>query len=283
MIKSAMNETRVLGDRVSVHFREAGEGTQTLVFVHGNGSHLRVWDKNIEVLGRYYRCLALDWPGFGRSPDGDYPYSMDFFADVLLDFLRQHNAGHCIPVGHSMGGQVLLTAALREPDRFERMVLAAPAGFEPFADRERSMLIQYAQSNFQAGSDSMKARVKRQVIAHDPAVALDLEQLDLPFTQQPHYERVVKACMIGMLQQPVFEHLDELKPEVLVLYGTEDRLIPNRLLHQQTTAEVAQTAVARIPRARLQMLPDCGHYVPYEQPQRFNLETYKFLNPKIFR
>ena len=283
MIKSATNRTRLLNGRVPIHFREAGEGASTLVFVHGNGSHLGVWNKNIEVLGRYYRCLALDWPGAGLSPEGDYPYSMNFLTDVLLDFLDRHDARHCVPIGHSMGGQVLLTAALRAPDRFERMVLAAPAGFEPFSDRERAMLIQYAQSGFQASSDSMKARLKRQMSAYNPEMALDLEQLDLPFVQQPHYERTVKAGLMAMLQQPVFEHLDELKPEVLVLYGTEDRLIPNRLLHQQTTTEVAQTAVARIPRARLQMLPDCGHYVPYEQPQRFNLETYKFLNPKIFR
>ncbi|MEM9848930.1 MAG: alpha/beta fold hydrolase, partial [Bacteroidota bacterium] len=82
-------KTVVVKDSLEIAYVSVGEGEKTLVFVHGLGSYLRAWQKNIDVLKKDYRCLALDLPGYGKSADAIGTQSMDFFSDVLIDFIQQ--------------------------------------------------------------------------------------------------------------------------------------------------------------------------------------------------
>jgi pimeloyl-ACP methyl ester carboxylesterase len=83
---------------------------------------------------------------------------------------------------------------------------------------------------------------------------------------------------MGMLQQPVFERLPEIKTRTLVLYGEQDYLIPNRFLHKElSTAEVARSGQERLPDSRLQMVPHAGHFVQWEGASVVNAAVLDFI------
>jgi pimeloyl-ACP methyl ester carboxylesterase len=79
------------------------------------------------------------------------------------------------------------------------------------------------------------------------------------------YGKMIPQCVEAMLETPVFDYLSDLKPQTLVIYGTGDLLIPNKILHPNLRTEaVAKSAIAKIPQAELVLLPDCGHFVQWE-------------------
>lgn len=113
-------------DGVAIHYRAWGDaagssagGTSVgtargLVLVHGGGAHSRWWDHVAPLLvqGRR-RVVALDLSGHGDSGRAG-EYRLDRWADEVLAVARHAGAGGApVVIGHSMGGFVALTAALR--------------------------------------------------------------------------------------------------------------------------------------------------------------------------
>lgn len=124
-------------------------GTPTLLFIHGLGSYLPAWKKNIAQLGKYFHCIALDLPGYGKSSKSlKYSGKMSFFAQVIHDFIDHLQLKNVVLVGHSMGGQIALTTALKYPHNIQKLVLIAPAGIEAFSKTEADLLKKHTSYNF---------------------------------------------------------------------------------------------------------------------------------------
>jgi len=109
--------------------RVAGEGPD-VVLVHGAGVSSEYWRPAQRALAERgpFRVHALDLPGFGRSQDPDWPPELPRLAKHLHAWLEQVVPGRCHLVGQSLGCEITLCAAVEEPERFERLALAGPAG-----------------------------------------------------------------------------------------------------------------------------------------------------------
>ncbi len=105
-----------LSDDISIGYMDEGSGDETIIFVHGLGSYAKAWMKNIGELKENYRCIAIDLPGYGRSSKGDYPGTMNFFADVVKEFTDSLGIKRFVLAGHSMGGQISIIASLNIPN-----------------------------------------------------------------------------------------------------------------------------------------------------------------------
>ncbi|MCB0634025.1 MAG: alpha/beta hydrolase, partial [Lewinella sp.] len=85
-------------------------------------------------------------------------------------------------------------------------------------------------------------------------------------------------CVMGMLREPVYDRLTDINLPTLVVYGADDQLIPNRLLHPTlTTVQVAQDGQQQIPDSRLILLPQAGHFAQWDQSESFNGAVSDFL------
>ena len=271
---------------LNLAYIEAGEG-ETLLFVHGLASYLPVWTKNLEGLHKYYQCLALDLPGHGLSTSGDYPYDIPFYAGVLEKFIQEKVPGKVVLIGHSMGGQISLYYALRNPEKLSHLVLVAPAGFETFSPAEQLVLKQFATSGIMGSSQYLKILLNLKNYFHrlSKEEYAKLQEFSRDFysrADNPGLGRILSRSLKGMMDYPVFQDLPNLRLPTLVFFGKKDNLIPNRLLHQESTENLARRCTDRIPGARLELWEDCGHFLQYEAPSRFNIALYKFLNPRIF-
>jgi hypothetical protein len=85
-------ERVTVGAGIRMAYVDEGEGP-VLLFIHGLGSNLKGWKKNIDVLRKHYRCIALDLPNYGKSSGGDFSFSMTFFATKVLEFIQSLKIG----------------------------------------------------------------------------------------------------------------------------------------------------------------------------------------------
>lgn len=273
----------ILNDSLTINYVDEGKGSHTLLFIHGLGSNLKAWQKNIEGLKGRYRCIAMDLPNYGQSSTGQYPFSMSFFAETIHLFIQKLKLKKVVLVGHSMGGQAAIHFALQYPSSLSHLVLLAPAGFERFTPQQVSWFEQVYTAAF------VKSATENQIIKN-----FQLNFYDMPEDAQfmisdrlqmradslayDQYCSMIPQCVLGMLKEPVFDRLKEVKSPTLVFFGEADRLIPNPLLNAKlTTTDVAQKGVDQLPNAKLVMVPKAGHFVQWEGANSVHSTIHSFL------
>jgi pimeloyl-ACP methyl ester carboxylesterase len=282
-----LQKKQQLLDGIPLSYTEAGSGKETLILLHGLGGNKQHWMRNLPGLSQHYRVLALDLPGYGDSklqalPEGNLLLYFSKAVVALMDSLAIQKA-HL--VGHSMGGQLATLLALEHPERVRTLTLAAPAGIETFTPQEAAGLKAYAATAYPHKQSKEQIRQAWALNFHrQPAEVEALIQERLQLNESgyyPTYARVLEGGVSGMLEAPVAQRLREIKAPVLILFGAEDRLIPNRHLHPTlTTQAVAQQAQTAIPNSKLVLLPAAGHLLQFEQSQAFNKALLQFLKHK---
>lgn len=260
---------------------DQGEAAQSILFIHGLATYAGTWVQNIVYLQQHYRCVAIDLPGNGYSEKGDFPYGIPFFAECVLDFIEALGLENVTLCGHSMGGQVAIRAALQSPLQIKKLVLCAPAGFEQFHNYEKVMyrsLIGWLDW-MSTDEGSLRNSINSSFYANPKQAEPILNDLLSILRAYPsvQYRHMLDACIGSMLDDTVFDELQDLVQKVLVLFGEADALIPNRFLHPVTTQQIATKALAIIPRGELVMIPLCGHFLQWEQADRVNTEIRQFL------
>ena len=272
-----------LSDSLNIAYMDEGTGKCTLLFLHGLGSNNKAWVKNIEGLKHDYRCIAIDLPGYGQSDQGDYAFTMAYFADKVIAFIEKMKLKNVVLVGHSMGGQIAMHTFLRNSKGIEKLILFAPAGFETFTAQES----QWLQSVYTA--EVIMATPEPQIIKNFeinfyqmPSDAQFMIGDRLSMRQSPAYARycsMIPKCVKGMLSEPVFDRLPEVNIPTLVFYGENDSLIPNRFLHAGLTTDlVAKNGCEKLPKCTLHMIPMAGHFVQWEQAVQVNGLIKTFLD-----
>lgn len=115
-----------------VHYVEHGTGDPVLL-LHQTP---RSWDEYRDVLpllGADRRAVAMDTLGFGASARPAAPWSVEVFAEGVLDLCDALGLDHVALVGHHTGGVVAVEVAATAPDRLSALVLSAT----PYVDAER--------------------------------------------------------------------------------------------------------------------------------------------------
>ncbi|WP_032380164.1 alpha/beta fold hydrolase [Rhodococcoides fascians] len=111
-------------DGHTVHYVDEGSGP-ILLFLHGNPTWSFLWREAIIALRDDFRCVALDYPGFGLSTaKTGYGYLPEEHADVLTAFVDALGLEGVTVVGQDWGGLLGLSVAQRRPRAVDRLVLA---------------------------------------------------------------------------------------------------------------------------------------------------------------
>jgi len=116
-------------DSSSLHYIRRGQG-DPVILIHGMAASLHGWNWLVPALAANgYSALALDLPGHGDSPKPDDPgqYTIESFytsLDAWID--SQDFAAPPVLVGHSLGGYLSLSYAVRHPVQVRALVLIDP-------------------------------------------------------------------------------------------------------------------------------------------------------------
>ncbi len=274
---SSGEELAYIDEGPTLPVTQADRALAPVVFIHGLSSYLPVWSAQLLALAPHRRVIAMDLPGYGKSSAGPYASTPSYYAEVVAQLLQHLKVAEAVLVGHSMGGQVAQVFALRYPYRVQRLVLAAPAGFEHFTEKEQKGLEKHFD-NFPILT-AVIGRLYSRALGKSPVPGgLGIDERQYIYSNAGMaYAHTLARCIKGMLAEPVYDYLEQLRMPTLVVFGDADTLIPNRLFHRISTSEVAEAAIRRMPQAQLQLLPGIGHFVQLEAPLLFTQYLMQFL------
>lgn len=267
--------------RLRVAYVELNRGAaRTIVFVHGMSAQLRHWQYQLDAFAAAgFHVLALDLPGFGKSDKpGSFPYTMEALGDVLLELLDRRGVARPVIVGHSMGGHVALSLAMRQPQRVGALVLTNAAGLEPFSRSERAWFEKVTTMRSLGGGLSEYAlwgAFRLRVFSRwRKELRWLIEERVRLQRSGAEFERSLYAmvkCVRAMSDTEFTRaHLGQLALPTLILFGADDRLIPNAELHGGTTRGLMAAAQRAIRGSALVALPRCGHEPQLDCPVEYN-------------
>ena len=256
--------------------------TTPIIFVHGLSSYIGFWEHQLPHFAQNHRVLALDLPGYGASGRPDAPYTPPWYADLLSEWMTTLEIDRAIVVGHSMGGQIAMTLALTHPDQIDRLVLAAPAGIETFSRGSADWMRAYWHEGraMEASEAELRATFTSVVFNQPDAGVERLLEERVRLGQDPAFRGTsvaVARSIRGMLDHPVAHRLSEIQAPTLIIYGTDDRMIPNPIFNGGSTRGIAEAGSKAIPNARLSLIPGAGHTVHHDAPAQFNQLVDTFL------
>jgi pimeloyl-ACP methyl ester carboxylesterase len=274
--------TKTVLNNPSISYIEQGQGTQTIILVHGLASNAGFWRYNIPELAKTYHVIAVDLPGYGKSQKDFYAYNMTFFADQVKRLSDELHIKKFIYVGHSMGGQIGITFALKYPQYLEKLVLASPAGFEEFQTGEGDWMRSVMTVNGvkKTNEEGIRRNLATNFYTWNNQWEWMVEERARMATAkefEPFCYAVVRSVN-GMLDEPTFNKLERITVPTIVIHGRYDGLIPNPYLHPGFTSDVFEAGAKAIPDCKRIQIENAGHLLQIEQAEAFNqavLESIK--------
>jgi proline iminopeptidase len=264
-----------------LYVREIGEGPPIVVLHGGPDFGFDYLLPELDRLAEWFRLVYYDQRGRGRSADGVRPEDVTIESEVDdLDQLRRDLGVESVAIlGHSWGGLLAMEYAGRHPERLTHLILmnTAPGSYEdrqvfaqhlhrirPAGDVE-AMESLAASAAFRAGDIEVEAeyyRIHYRAALHDPGL-VDRLVPRLRLDSTPEDVLTARAIEDRLYEQtwssPRYDLLPKLRRlevPTLVIHG-EDDFVP---------VEVAAHIAVAIPRARLVVLPECGHFSYLEAP-----------------
>lgn len=244
--------TVLSADSVMISYTVQGEGEPALVFVHCWCCDRNYWNNQIPRFSKSHTVVAIDLAGHGESGLGRNEWTLIAFAEDVASVVRALDLGQVILVGHSMGGPVVLEAAVLLKDRVlgvvgvdtyqnfgvtfgEEMQKQFLAPFEAdFAGRTRS----FVGSMFPPGADSaLVEKIAADMSSAPPAVGIGAMKNMLAFDP---------AVPVGKIDVPI--------------YAINSDKFPTNV----------DGNVKLAPTFRAKFMPGVGHFVMIEDPERFN-------------
>jgi pimeloyl-ACP methyl ester carboxylesterase len=223
--------------RTTVVRRLGPRGAQPVVLVHGIGVGARYLQRLAAVLARTCDVHVLELPGFGAAPRPDRPLSIEDHAAQVVAYLRGTDLDRPVLVGHSMGAQVVVEAALQGGSLVGPVVAMGPV-VDP---RGRTA----AQQSWRLFRDVLRERpAANWVVLSDYARA------------GPRWYLATLPAMLGYRTEEAVARLGQ---PLLLLRGGRDLIAPGAWVQ-----ELARLA----PDARAVEVPGAPHVLMWDDPER---------------
>ena len=108
-----------------------------VVFLHGYGENLSLWDKLTDYLSTEYQTISVDLPGFGQSKALEGPFSIEDVAETVYGYLSNDiNLSEYVIFGHSLGGYVTLAMADLYPENIKGFGLINSTSLEDSPEKK---------------------------------------------------------------------------------------------------------------------------------------------------
>ncbi len=270
----------------TIHYVEKGQSNrQVALLIHGWSSSWYAMSPLLGLVSQRFRAIAIDLPGYGKSPRLPERTTIPAYADLLADFIEEVTDGPVVLVGHSMGGMTSLTLALLYPVLVERMVLIDPTisghlsrsinlFISPITLLERfgfGGLIVSAIERLMVG---ITDRLMRPVsFAERTGITEEDYKRLLADARQPGQGRARAECFLAMRDNDLRGKLSQVEAPSLVLWGAEDNTVPLR---------DAGVVADEWPEADLRIIPKAGHWPHFESPDITRRQIASFLGLPLF-
>jgi sigma-B regulation protein RsbQ len=250
-----------------------GKGETPLVFSHGFGCDQHMWRLTTPAFEKDYKIVLFDHVGAGKSDLSAYNRikynSLQGYANDVLDILEELALEDVIFVGHSVSAMIGVLAAIKAPDRFQKLVLIGPSPcyindgeyVGGFTREDIEGLLDSLDSNYLGWSSAMAP-----VIMGNPDRPELGEELTNSFCQT-NPEIAKHFAQVTFLSDNRAD-LRNLATKALILQCSQDVIAP---------LEVGQYVHHQIPNSQLVVLQATGHCPHVSEPEETIAAIRRFL------
>ncbi|RAV04597.1 alpha/beta fold hydrolase [Paenibacillus sp. YN15] len=245
---------RINIDGIDIEYTDSGSG-RVVLLLHGWGANKESFSFIAESLGKHFRVVAPDFPGFGGSGEPPVPWGSEEYCAFVEKFNAALGIENPIVAGHSHGGRTAIRFASRNP--VHKLILLDSAGIKP--KRKSSYYIRvYA---YKAAKHLLKL----------PGLRRRREQILERFRKSSgseDYKRatpLMRQTLVKLVNEDLKAFLPKIQAPTLLLWGELDTDTP--LDHGKIMEKL-------IPNAGLVTMKGAGHWAFAQRPR----ETVIILN-----
>ncbi len=253
-------------------------GSPALVFIHGAGSNADFWHWQQSAFpGAHYlnlpghrqgaraRGQGSDSEDTASNPKSKFqnPKSIPAYADWVAQYVEDEGLESVVLNGHSMGGAITMTLALRQPAWLKAIILTGTGARLRVLPR----LLELLGTDYPAGVDliiEQSFAPPSGPLTYAQRARLNGVRRQILRTPQEVTRGDYQACD-GF---DVMERVGEITVPALCIVGAQDRMTPPRygeFLH------------SRIAGSRLEVIEGAGHMLPMEQSEEYNRRVADFV------
>ena len=218
--------------------------------LHGYLSSKESFLRQIQFFSRFFRVVAVDMRGFGKSEEMDYPYSLDDYVNEIKEILDLLGEDKVDLLAHSFGARVGVKLANKD-DRIDNIIFTGAAGLKP----RRGLKYILKKASFFI----LKRFVKREKLKF----LYSQDYRNLPLVKKQSFQKI-----IGERLEEEYKKLDR---KVLLIFGGRDK---------ETPPYMAKRMRKLVKNSQLVILPYAGHFCFLERAEEFNSTAFKFLMGK---
>jgi pimeloyl-ACP methyl ester carboxylesterase len=254
--------------KIAHETRGAGE---PLVLVHGLAYDRAGWGRFPDLLAEHFRVVLIDNRGVGESDAPPGPYTVSEMAADVVGVLDELGIDRTNLFGVSLGGYIAQELTLTHPGRVEKLVLCstAPGGPKavPMPVATQQVFATYPTMEREAGlrmfvENSLGARGVRE----RPELVEEIFQYRLGHA--PTVEAWVAQATAGATYDS-YDRIGAIDVPTLVVHGDADVVVdPGN----------AALLGELIPNARVELIPDRGHLMVWEDSERVAELVTEFLS-----
>lgn len=261
-------------ETLKLNYEVSGQG-QDVVLVHGLGlSSMKTWVQQVAELSKHFRVHTYDVRGFGGSDNPGGKFSVQQHAYDLYALLTTLGLKHAVLVGFSMGGWISQQFALDHPEMVKALVLSCTtSGLRPEGARrfvERAAMVE-DQGTAPLAEEQIRNTFAAESLRDQPEL-IDFYRrnfLDMEENNPASY-----AAMFRALTVPSWTaQLGRIHCPTLVVCGDADKGITRG----NTPTDAAEVLHQGIPRSRLEVIAQGGHYAHLERPAEWNAMIVSFI------
>ncbi len=259
---------------IDLYYEIHGRG-EPLVLIAGLGYDGWMWHRMIPGLAEHFQVISFDNRGVGQSDKPAGPYTAGMLAADVIGLLDAFDIDKAHIVGHSMGGFIAQALAVHHLDRVNRLVLSATN----FGGPRHVPISPEAMAVLTDVTGDPIARLRRGIVIscapgfaeQNPTLVDDWVDYRVRHPIDPAGYQAQLAIGLSLLPEAAaFEDkLAAVTVPALILFGEHDKVVP--------PANAALLA-GKLPNAQIEILPNAGHFFPFEVPEEANRAIIRFLS-----
>jgi pimeloyl-ACP methyl ester carboxylesterase len=252
---------------VKLFYEEKGQGKPVLL-IHGFGASTYTWRHTAPALAEDHRVIAVDLKGFGQSDKPfDERYSVFDQAELLKEFILDHDLRDLTLVGHSFGGGVALVLMLDDDPRLNgrvsKLVLLDTIAYPqdiPVFFRMLDMPV-VSHLGVRMVPPAVQTRIALRIAYLDNS-KIDDEEVEMyaaPLRTAAGKHAIIHSARQIMPEglEEISELYDSIETPTLIVWCDHDRIVP---------LDVGLKLRRTLPKSRLEIVDGCGHMPHEEQP-----------------
>ncbi|MFY9804591.1 MAG: alpha/beta fold hydrolase [Candidatus Acidiferrales bacterium] len=248
-----------------IYWDEEGAG-EPLLLIMGLSYPSYMWHRTRPALAQSYRTIALDNRGVGQSDVPSGVYSIALMASDAAAVLDAAGVLSAHVFGISMGGMIAQEFALQYPQRVRSLILGCTASGGPEAVQAAPAVLETLLRQGMTPEEATEAIIPFIYDAGTPRERID-EDMAIRMKWYPS-ARAYSSQLQGIIAWEAYSRIAQIKAPTLLIHGETDRLVP---------AANGRLIAARIPGAKLVLIPHASHIFETDQPGVGNHAILEYL------